>query len=184
VLIAVQRGEIVGTLTLIPDSPLGLPMDAAYDLTAVRAVGGIAEISALAIKRGYRGHPARLMFPMVKYFFHYAERQLGLVGLIFCVQPRHFSFYRALLHAQPLRNGYLKEYGFVGGAPAQAGFINIAASLRWGKKQYAGTRPEKNFYDYMVHRQLIHLESPAGDDGLDASLKAEELRELLAESGK
>jgi len=183
VLIAVHRGDIVATCSFIPDGPLGLPMDAAFDLKACRkANDGIAEISALAIKRGYRGHPGRLLFPMVKYFYEYASDQLDLSGLVFCVQPRHFDFYRAFFHAQPLRNGYLSEYGFVGGAPAQAGILNFEASLSWGKKWYEGCEPERNVYDYIVNRTLPHLDSPRRDDGKSPVLEPELMRELLSGS--
>ena len=48
--------RVVGTLTIIPDSPLGLPMDECYDLQRFRNTGlTLSEVSALAIVRDHRG---------------------------------------------------------------------------------------------------------------------------------
>ena len=76
------------------------------------------------------------------------------------MQPRHFDFYRAFLHAQPLPKGYAAHYGAVSGAPAQAGRMHFADSLRWGQRRYRNAPASRNVYDYLVNRKLPHVESP------------------------
>ncbi|MCX6109059.1 MAG: hypothetical protein NTZ90_05575, partial [Proteobacteria bacterium] len=158
--VAVVDGVVVATCGLIPDSPLGLPMDSVFDLGHLRRAGGrYGELSALAVKTRYRGQLGRLLFPMIRYLFDYGK-VLGLDGLVFCVQPRHFDFYRAFLHAQPLPKGYAAHYGAVSGAPAQAGRMHFADSLRWGQRRYRNAPSSRNVYDYLVKRNLAHVESP------------------------
>ncbi len=58
--IAVENGDVIGTISLIVDSPLGLPMEESYraEVSALRRQGRkIAEVSSLAVTKGSRNLP-------------------------------------------------------------------------------------------------------------------------------
>ena len=107
------------TLSLLRDSPRGLPVDALYrsELTALRARGlRLAEVGALAVDRPWRGAALALMRPLVQLLGIYARDVGGVDELCIAVHPRHAPFYeRAFGFA---RFGAEKAYGAVKGAPA------------------------------------------------------------------
>jgi hypothetical protein len=87
VFVAKVRGQVVGTISLIVDSPLGLPMDDIYgtELSSLRRGGGrIAEVGALAIRREHRR--IGLVFLLNCIMFHCAKR-LGVERLVIAVHP-------------------------------------------------------------------------------------------------
>jgi hypothetical protein len=82
VLIALQGGAVVGTVSLIRDNPLGLPMEADFDVSALRKWGSrIAEVSALAIAPAFRrsgGGGEALLLPLLAYLYRYATYYFGI----------------------------------------------------------------------------------------------------------
>ncbi len=53
--VAVQEGKVIATMSIIRDSPIGLPMDKIFDLSVLRKNGEIlCELSGLAIHPRYR----------------------------------------------------------------------------------------------------------------------------------
>ena len=58
------NGKIVGTLSLIRESRLGVPLQKIFDLSDLRQKEGrIAEVSALAVHRRYRNTGGSIIFP-------------------------------------------------------------------------------------------------------------------------
>jgi hypothetical protein len=121
VFVARAEEAVLGTLSIIEDSPLGLPMDEIYsaELGGLRAQGRrIAEVSALVMDPATRHwDPARLM-RLVRLALLYAAVGAALDDVCIAVNPRHVSFYRRVLHFVTL--GDLKTYEKVNGAPAVA----------------------------------------------------------------
>ena len=128
--------QVVGTVTLIGDSPLGLPMDEIYqgDLDRFRAQRcRLAEASALAAHPRYRGIGLPLLLPLLRVLVTYAADLAALDLLCIAVNPRHVEFYRRLTFEI---FGELKPYAKVNGAPAVALCLHldrvreIAAAMR------------------------------------------------------
>ena len=110
--------SIVATITLVADSPLGLPMDDIYkrELDSLRNAGrNVAEIGSFATQRPF---PDRIaVFPMLRPLSPLA-RSAGIDDICIAVHPRHVPFYQGLLLFEAL--GGLKSCGRVRGAPAVA----------------------------------------------------------------
>lgn len=129
--------RVIATVTLIPDSVLGLPMDALYgaELRPLRAEGRrLAEVSSLAAAPGTGPVTvAHLMSRLVLYAEH-----LGRVDdLCVTVHPRHTRFYERLGFS---RLGSVKEYAAVNGAPAVALRLDLRLALATADERRAAAR--------------------------------------------
>ena len=95
VFVAEAAGEIVGTVSLIEDSDLGLPMDRVHaEITCGFRRRGIsqAEVSSLAIRQ-QSGSPRLSMFlGLTRHMAQYARRR-GVDQLLVNCIPRHAQFY-------------------------------------------------------------------------------------------
>src|SRR5262249_14244838 len=122
-----DAGRVVGTMTLIEDSPLGLPMDELYrdDLARFRDQGRrLTEVSALAIDGEYSDSGVAILARLIRLMILYAVEIGGHDDLCIAVNPRHVRFYRRLYpHFQQL--GDIKAYRKVNGAPAVALRIDL-----------------------------------------------------------
>src|SRR6185295_16483461 len=119
VFVARIDGAVSATLSLLRDSTRGLPVDALYrgELSALRAGGRrLAEVSALAVGRPWRGATLTLMRPLVQLVGIYARDIGGVDELCIAVHPRHAPFYERSLGFT--RFGAEKPYDAVNGAPA------------------------------------------------------------------
>ncbi len=107
--VAMLAGEVIGTITVIPDSPLGLPMDGVYhkELDGLRRQGRcLAEVSMLAVRTDLFGRGVFLMlnskklflvFSLFKLMFDYIRFLTSITTLCIAVHPKHELIYRFLL---------------------------------------------------------------------------------------
>lgn len=136
-LIALSRRRVIGTMTIIEDSPLGLPMEEVYkpELDALRRQGHhLAEVSMLSFDHDLfsrRGLPRfqtlqlLLLLRLFKLMLDYLRSCTNVTELVVCFNPRHQILYD-FLHLQPL--GSVKPYPMVNSRPAVARHLNIAAT--------------------------------------------------------
>ena len=101
-------GQVVGTISLIRESALGVPLQRIFDLSAVRAKEGyIAEVSALAVHRDFRKTGGSILFPLMKFMYEYCTTFFDTRHLVIAVNPSHIEMYESLLffrHLQKLKN--------------------------------------------------------------------------------
>ncbi|MDD5729695.1 MAG: hypothetical protein PHN57_01005 [Candidatus Omnitrophica bacterium] len=143
--VAVCKDEIVSTATLVPDSPLFLPMDEIYheELNQLRAKGlKLCEITMLASNTELYRDGISLMlnakkmffiFLLFKTIFDYAKNVLGLDCICITVNPKHSLTYNFLLFKDI---GGLKTYSNANGAPAVAKYLNLTTSEEDCKKAH------------------------------------------------
>lgn len=121
VFVARSGHRVVATMTLIGDSPLGLPMDEIYadDLRGLRGQRrDLAEVSGLALDPNYSSSGVAILLRLIRMMALYAVRVAHLSDLCIAVNPHHAVFYRKAFYFQDI--GGLKQYGKVNGAPAVA----------------------------------------------------------------
>lgn len=106
--LALRDQEVIGTVTLIPDSPLGLPMNAIYheELDGLRRQGRrLAEVSMLAVRTDLFGRGVFLMlnskklflvFNLFKLLFDYTRFLTSVTTLCIAIHPKHELLYRFL----------------------------------------------------------------------------------------
>lgn len=173
-----RRAGIIGTMSLIVDSPLGLPMDEAYksELDRLRGEGSrLAEATMLALNTDLFGggvftmfHAKKLLLTLrlFKVMFDYLRACTDVQELVACFNPKHQILYD-FLQLKPL--GGLKSYTSANGNPAVARHLNVAETQRQATTHVAyrlfyGKTPSPK----MFSRKLV--------------LSPEHLRELFVET--
>lgn len=113
-----RNGEPVGTISVFPDSALGLPADDIYraELDGLRAQGRMpAEIGRLTIAPKF-AKERKVLMQMIEMPCLYARRVLQADDVIITVNPAHTSFYGRMMLFSTL--GEQKSFESVCGAPA------------------------------------------------------------------
>ncbi|HTY44629.1 MAG TPA: hypothetical protein VMD52_01390 [Patescibacteria group bacterium] len=135
--VAISGSEVVATATIIPDSPLGLPMDAIYheELNQFRAKKlKLCEVSMLAsdtelfqqgVSMMLNSRKLFFVFFLFKLMFDYAKDALKLDLICITINPKHKLTYDFLMFKDL---GGLRTYGSVNGAPAIAEYLEIATA--------------------------------------------------------
>lgn len=99
VFVAMDGAELVGTVSLIRDSPQGLPSDEFQPeyLRTLRSTGEkLGEISCLAIDKAHSGS-GRLIFFLIKYYMQYSFYHAAIDRLVKACRPEHGDFYADVL---------------------------------------------------------------------------------------
>jgi len=126
VFIAVLREEVISTVSLISDGPLGLPLESIYDdeLSRLRKTGlRLGEVSALADRRRQMSRTLPVFVKRMRLMVQSAHRQ-GLDRLLVAVHPRHARFYQRFLSFQQLAEE--RSYPLVCNNPAVALYLDFA----------------------------------------------------------
>lgn len=92
--IAEKEGAVIGTVSLIEDSPIGIPMEAVHpaEIAAMRYNGRrFAEVGTLSVASGIRGRGIPLM--LYNTLFRWARRHRMIEDLVIAVHPKVRKFY-------------------------------------------------------------------------------------------
>jgi len=154
-------GEVVGTLSLIRESVFGFPLQAIFDLKAVRARGGkIAEVSALAVHPDFRKTGGAILFPLMKFMYEYCTTFFDTRHLVIAVHPTRIEMYESLLFFRRLTENKVDNYDFANGAPAVGASLDLRTAPRKYRETYDKKPRRKNLYDYFVRTELPNIRLP------------------------
>jgi len=120
------RGKVVATVTLVPDTPVGLPMDEIFhdEVQALRDQGRkITEVTMLADRRHELRRALPVVLVLMKRLFDYATLMLKASDLCITVNPRHESYYRRFLLFEQI--GSVRDYPSVRNNPALAARLDL-----------------------------------------------------------
>ena len=120
-----RAGAAVGTISVFPDSPLGLPADEIYraEIDTLRDAGRIpAEIGRLTIASAHAQDRQALM-KMIEIPCLYARHCLNATDVAITVNPAHERFYGRMMRFETL--GATRAFGSVCGAPAVLMRMNL-----------------------------------------------------------
>lgn len=144
--------RVVGTLTLVLDSSLGLPVEQVCgpEIQALRDGGARpAEVIALAIDPEFRRH--NVMMYLYKIMFEYA-RLKGVTDICCAVTKRHIQFYRDILLFRPL--GELMPYDAGNGLEVQGHVLNIEHAYGDSKDTYSTEGFDANVHDFFFAGEI------------------------------
>lgn len=151
-----KKKYILGTMTFVEDSPLGVPMDKLYqdDLDKLRKVGTLcAEATMLALNNKIMSLPSVpksfRMFILLHLFqagFRYLRAHTFVDTVVACFHPRHEFFYK-MMKFKPL--GPIHSYASVRGSPAVAYALHIEQAAQ------EVPPPMKNFFG--VNKPRTHV---------------------------
>ena len=97
VIVALEDNELIGTISVILDSPIGLPSDCAQQplMQQLRMLGGtFAEVSGFAMEKSKTAHRKMALF-MMSYMFQYAYHYAGVDRLVASCIAAHAKFYES-----------------------------------------------------------------------------------------
>lgn len=109
--------QVVGTVSLIKDSPVGLPSDKdfKFENDQLRLQGHkLVEVSSLAIDLQFRKKTHVVSLYLMKYLQHYTTHHMGCTTVSCVIHPRARDFYAAFWGFKS--NKKIIEYKFVNGA--------------------------------------------------------------------
>lgn len=159
VLIAKKAGEVLGTVTIVRDSRLGLPSEKILNLQTFRRPGiQIAEISALAIQPQWRG---KLFLPLLKYLYEIATRCLNIDVFAISVHRDWYFFYEALLFFKRIEDRVIDDYAFANFVPVVGEYLDLHEAYYQFARHYAHQPLSQNLFEYFCNRNLSQFSWPA-----------------------
>lgn len=156
-------GEVVGTMSLIrDDSVFGFPLQSIFDLSGVRAKGGnVAEVSALAVHRNFRGKSGgAILFPLMKFMYEYSTTFFDTRHLVIAVNPNRIEMYESLLFFKRLTANVVENYDFANGAPAVGAWLDLKHAPAIFEHVYGAKAPRKNLHAYFTKIRLPNIQLP------------------------
>lgn len=160
-LCAKYDGQVVGTISLIRESALGVPLQKIFDLSKVREKEGqVAEVSALAVHRDFRKTGGSILFPLMKFMYEYCTTFFDTRHLVIAVNPSHIEMYESLLFFQRLTENVVENYDFVNGAPAVGATLDLKEAPEIFRKHYSSKPMRRNLYAYFTQVKLPNIEFP------------------------
>lgn len=152
--IAKHESTVIATLVLIPDSEMGLPMDAGWDLSNLRnSHGKIAEISGLSVKPGFRHKTGALLFPLFSALLYHCQKNLSIKALVIKTPTLIKHYYSCLLGFQPV-NDPKQTLPYSDSVKAYGQFLSITPS---GLDKQMTDRPRlRNDRAGLIYRSLFN----------------------------
>lgn len=150
-LIAKYNDKVVGTVSILRDAGLGLPLDSAFDLNNVKIkYPQIAEVSSLAIQKEFRREHGFLLWPLLKYFYHYSKHLMRLNSIIVGVHPKWADFYLGILGFKPIYANTVKHYDFANGNPVVGYFLDLETAPLEYASMYAQSPENENLLKFFT----------------------------------
>lgn len=131
IFVAIERGEVVATVSLVGDGPLGIPMESIYaeEVEQQRQCGhAFGEVSCLAVKDDVSFRRFLPVFTQLMRLMMQHARYCGLDRLLIAVHPRHARFYQRTCGFVSF--GGEKHYPSVRNNPAVACYADFAEMER------------------------------------------------------
>lgn len=159
--IACYDDQVIGTLSFIRRTALGLPMESAFNINeAISKNEVVAEMSALAIDPRFRLKRGTVFLPFCKYFWEYLSQYMNLDGVVITVNPSMTDFYECFLDFKRLPKAEISHYEFANGHPGVGMYLNIKTVEDQMKKLYNHKPIDKNLYHYFFKLKFSNFQLP------------------------
>ena len=160
-LIVKDMNKVIGTISLVRDNPIGLPVERVFNLNSIRKEGArLAEVSSLVIAPSYRrSNNQNIFFPLIKYLFEYSLEFFGIDYLIIAIYPHHDIFYESFFGFDKIENGLIKTYL---GAPASIEKLKIDYKKLYDDTNltYYNKPLNKNLHEYIFNYKCMNFIFP------------------------
>lgn len=142
-----MKETVVGTITMVVDKSMGLPMDELYNnqLDQLRATDlQLSELISLSVSPQASAQQNNIVVYLFKICMQYAHLT-NVTDILCSVTEKHINFYEELLLLTPL--GKQLPYSFANGQLIQGHRLNLQQGNREFKKVYSGME-----FDADLHR--------------------------------
>lgn len=170
VLVAKIGDEVIGTISIVPDSAIGLPSDTTWDLSKYRQKGKmIAEVASLAIKKNYRMRRGKILLPLCKIMFMYCERIFKLDGIVIATTLEVEPFYLHVLLFEKVVEKTGQKHHMVKGNPSTCCYLEFNQNLKESyKKIYNKKKKSRNLYHFFVEAETPNIHLPIQREALQS----------------
>lgn len=159
-LIAKKGDEVIATVSITRDNPLGLPLDADFDTQWFREPGKtVAEISALAVKSNHRGQQGEILFPLLKFLYQFARHYLQVDYFQIATAPSRVDFYVTLFNFQYIEKRVIEDQ-FVNGAKMVSLFLDLEKAFEYLVYRSFKSPPHKDVYKYFHEAEFPSFRFP------------------------
>lgn len=167
ILVAKIDGRVIGTISVMRNTPLGLPMEKAFNISSLKLQGKrVAELSCLAIHPSFRRKMgADVFFPLTLYAAIYAKKHFGTDYLVFNLYPHHADFYNAIFGSTHLQNNKKETIDYLG-APATGIKLDLNTVEAFALKKYSGLGPCKDLHAYTFVTSHSYFKFPDSKNGV------------------
>ncbi len=163
IVIAVDKnGNVIGTVSIIKDSHIGLPAESIYkpEIEELRSKPGreIIEISALSIAPDFRKHSHTILFLLNKFLYIFSRDYFQSNTLIITIHPDASIFYKALFNFKKM--GKVFSYEYVKGALAMLMYMDFSGNYEenlW-KNVFKGRKD--SLIDYIFYQNDSRIKFP------------------------
>jgi hypothetical protein len=168
---AVKAGAIVGTVTVVSDTSMGLPMEefCANEIAQLRNQGRRpAEVIGFALHPDFSSY--KVFLPLFKLLFQYAL-YTGVTDLCCSVTERHIRFYRKLLQFDPM--GELVSYSAAHKLKVQGHRLNLDKAADRAKEYYSCRNSKTDLHHFFFsekYRREEEAEKPFSEEFIHSLL--------------
>ena len=162
VILVIKIGEeVVGTMSIVQDSALGLPCDTTWNLDEVRKKGKIAEISALCIKKDLKTNKGHLLLPLCKLMHKFCTEILDINVIVLAATHEVEPFYTDLLLFEKIDNITGQKHSLVKGNESTCCYLVLGKSNEDNYyKVYNGKAKSKNLHHFFLIHESSNIEMP------------------------
>lgn len=155
-----NQNEIIGTVSIVKDSPDGLPADGFQPQTINRFRSNgetLAQVTSLAFKKG-QSQQQKLVLFLFKYALQFVLYYTRIERLLSLCNPRHARFYSMALGFQMLGQAVYYPYAK---AVGQLSTLHLVHAHQQFTESFQSDRARSdNFYHFLLVREEEQLEFP------------------------
>lgn len=156
-----HKDEVVGTMSVVPDSPLGLPSEVTWDLQKVKSeTPKIAEISCLAIKRTHKSSKGHLLLTLCKFLYEYCTEVAFIDGVVFAATLEVEPFYTDLLLFKRVIKKTGQQHKSVKGNRSTCCFLDFHKVRQRYIKEYSWRERSKNLFHFFTEFKSPNIRLP------------------------
>ncbi|MCB0390410.1 MAG: PilZ domain-containing protein [Bdellovibrionales bacterium] len=180
VIVAQWEGKVIGTMSLINDSPMGLPSEGLQSFNDLRSqnLKKIAEGAFFAVKEEFQ--PA-VTWPLIKFFYELSRRVHNVDILILPLPDNKMltQFLEAVFFIKPLCEEAFTPHPYLNYGSIKLYLVNFAAIQLKLIKNYWKKPLHQDLFNFLHNHELSNLEFP---NEITHQWSADHLREIFADS--
>ena len=161
ILILKHKGEVIGTMSIVLDSPFGLPSETTWDLSQLKAKKKrIAEVSALTIKRGHKTSRGHLLLTLCKLMYEFSIKALKLDGVVMAATLEVEPFYTDILLFNKVVSKTGQEHQLVKGNKSTCCFLDFHEVRPDFIREYNQKPRNKNLFHFFAEYNSPNIRLP------------------------
>ena len=146
ILIMCYDDKVVGTVSLLGDSDIGLPSEKISNIESLKNKYRCSEVSCLAIDESHKG---KYLIYLFKYLYEVATKLLKVDYLVITTVDKTKTaelLYEPILLFKEAYGSKKIQYQDANGMPCKTQILNVANAHHYYKAHYSSYKKEKNLY--------------------------------------